>query len=346
MKILFYTDPHLYLTRTAHTTAKSAARLRDALFTSLQGLQGIDADFRVCLGDLFDSYSNPEAGLQQGMQAVQSTDLVMAGNHDLRNSRDTVSSLQLMEQVFPGKVVINAWGEHEPQYLEIGKTQLVFVPHVSTQEEFEQALDEAVNVAMQSLKWKVLCLHCNVRMEGRELSDTTLNLSKERAERLLTTFHSIFVGHEHVPVDMYSQRLRVIGNLHPTGFADISDKRVLLYDTETNESTPITIWKEEDAVWRGPASKIPGPGFGFMDVEDDLPAGEAFKAVSKLFKEDESPYCIRLASKAEIKESDKQATLEEVDKLPDLITRSIAEDHNNLLPLWEELKNAALAKTK
>jgi hypothetical protein len=244
----------------------------------------------------------------------------------------------------PGRVILNDWGDREPTFVDLGGSRLVFVPHIRSQEEFEQALEDATAAARESKKWNVLCLHCNVEMEARDLSDTTLNLSKEKAKQMLTVFHSVFIGHEHNPRDLYAQRLRVVGNLHPTGFADISDKRVLRYDTETGKSESISVWKQEGTSWQGMASELPeSASLRFLDLEDDLPPGESFKRVSAEFKRQDGPYCIRLTSNTKIERSDQKATLEEVEKLPDLITSSIEKNHKDLLPLWEELKNAALA---
>lgn len=349
MKIAVFTDPHLGLTRSAHTTTNSSARLKEALFKSARltvlDAQENGADMIICEGDLFDSYSNPEWVIEQAASLMPDVDLVLAGNHDLRNRKDSVSSLQLLKNFFPTKIISNVWGETTPAYLDLGKSRLIFIPHVSTQDDFDTALAEAVTLAQSSSRWSVLHLHCNIGREALGLADTTLNLTLAKAEQLLLTFHRIFVGHEHIPRSLLDGRLIVIGNTHPTGFADISDKQYIIYDTEDTSVTFSPISEKEEMFWAGPLSEFNLDSSlkekRFLDLQDDLEPGVAFKQVSKLFSEANCPFCIRLSAPKAIEHEGPGVTLETLNKLPVVISTAMAKDHPELVSLWEELFNAA-----
>ena len=83
-----------------------------------------------------------------------------------------------------------------------------------------------------------------------------------------------------------------------------------------------------------------------MDITDDLPPGEAFRTVSSLFAKGDS-FCIRLSSpESQAAKSDRKATLEEVEKLPDIVQSGIAADHPELMDLWKELRDAATPKAE
>jgi hypothetical protein len=71
----------------------------------------------------------------------------------------------------------------------------------------------------------ILLLHCNYDSPFAT-QESTLNLTRDRAEYLLTKFSHILIGHEHMSRDDFDGRVLLLGNTHPTGFSDISDKFV------------------------------------------------------------------------------------------------------------------------
>lgn len=339
--IVFYTDPHLGLKRLANTTHDSADRLRKALFSSAMSVRDILAQyppFRICLGDLFDSYSNNEETILQGYDVMRFTDVVLAGNHDVVPRAEKCSSLELLQKFTTG-VARLPYGDCGHLVYEIGNTDLFLVPHTATQDLFEKSLEEAANAAEKSERWKILCLHCNYNL-GHETTETTLNLSEERALELLSSFHKILIGHEHNSRQFFDGRLTLLGNIHPTGFADISDKYVWIYDDTIGELDTIKVWDEESNFWSGKASQFPEDGqYQFIDLEDDLPPGKAAALASKLFKTD--TYAVKLSRKEMDVSSELALETDQFGKLPDLIEADLENNNPTLLPTFKEMRRAA-----
>jgi DNA repair exonuclease SbcCD nuclease subunit len=77
-----------------------------------------------------------------------------------------------------------------------------------------------------------------------EGSEATLNLTAEKAKRLLAKTDYVFLGHEHQPRQALDGRVVILGNTHPTSFGDISDK---YYWTLTPDSLEKTLCWEAEA---------------------------------------------------------------------------------------------------
>lgn len=347
MKILIYSDPHLGLKRTANTTLKSSLALRDALLS--QALK-VCTDFSshyecqasFCAGDLFDSFSNSEEVIRSAAEVVNKTTLILAGNHDMENRADSVGSLQLLRDIHPSpeKFLVNDMNDSEPYGTTLEGTEFLFVPHTPTQEKYEHALLQAAQAAREGADngtWKVLITHCNLMAGYPDASDSTLNLSKELVEQLLQDFHKILLGHEHVPNSFYEGRVQVIGNLHPTGFSDISDKRVLIYDTQTGAIEFVPVWRKDEWYYSGPASNANDRSCSFYDLQDDLLPGEANKLVSRLFTK--GAMAVRISGQESLSAARLEQAQESLESLPEKISRDLKENRPDLYPLWEELKN-------
>ena len=67
MKILFASDFHLGLTRTANHTAESSQRREQASREMLRQVLATPHDLAVCGGDFFDKFSNPETTIIEAM---------------------------------------------------------------------------------------------------------------------------------------------------------------------------------------------------------------------------------------------------------------------------------------
>ena len=217
-----FTDPHLGTRRAAHTTRESAKRLTQALFD--QAVKATDGPSPLCLGDLFDRACNEEAILVQGFNVASYCMWTLAGNHDSTNRSDTVTSLDALKALHCPIVSSPDLSTPYHQYLGDG---IFMVPHHASQELFETAMFHAAEHAAETRAGKasVLMLHCNYDApDFMQVEDDTLNLSADVAERLLTAFDYIFLGHEHRPATYFDGRVVILGNTHPTSFADISDK--------------------------------------------------------------------------------------------------------------------------
>lgn len=244
MKLRIFTDPHLGVSRQAHTTRESAKKLARKLYeTALSAkAHGTEPRVNIIAGDLFDKTYNSEAVILQGMNVAEDC-IVLAGNHDLPNRADVQCSLDVVQQARNSQVVICE---------ELGKTRaeeptpgVFMVPHHASQELFEQALDFVTQEAKQHRGHSVLFVHCNRGFIPEDAASSTLVITDKMEAELLQTFTRIFYGHEHQATENLDNRAFVLGNTHPTSFSDISDKYCYDYDLETDELTRIKLWDED-----------------------------------------------------------------------------------------------------
>ena len=343
MGLLIYTDPHIGVNRTSNTTPASRQRLRDNIIKTVDGIVELaqrNNHHLICLGDLFDTYSNPESVIRQGMRIVEQTDLVLAGNHDVVADADKTGSLELIREQHPGKVIYAPFNQAHADVRTFDGIAVVAVPHVTTQELFRKSLVVALSKASQMTGMtKILCLHCNYE-SPHELTETSLNLTAEVAEQLLETFDYIFLGHEHQPRELFGGRLIILGNVHPTGFSDISSKAIAIVD-----EAGVTF----DQVWDYHA------GYAELDVNDPdgvVPATAQFirvtgevssdaiaaasKRVSGLWKA--GPDLLAVKSEVRVTDTQQQDTsgIEvTAETLPALVERELASDPA-MKAMWQE----------
>lgn len=271
MKIRFFTDPHLGCDRKSHTTPASRKRLQDALYRA--ALEATDTNDPVfCLGDLFDKHHNDEIVIAQGGVVARRCAAVLAGNHDMSNRADTLSSLQLLGQD-DGVRVLDLPGFSD-EY-ECGEVLLAGVPHCLSQEDFESGLDGVCSGRFKRAGCSVLILHCNYDNSFAEAKDQSLNLTRERAEGLMKVYDFILIGHEHVARADFGGRLQVLGNIHPTSFADISSKYWWTLDTEAKTLAPTLCWGAQNSA-RVAWDNLEGDvgGVQFLDITGATPRSE------------------------------------------------------------------------
>jgi len=343
MGLIIYTDPHLGVSRAANTTPASRERLKESINDTVVGVldrKQHGGDYLCCLGDLFDQYSNPESVIRQGMAIVSQTHLTLAGNHDVVADADKVGSMQLIAEQFPGKVVQAPFGVPTHYLAYVSNISVAAVPHTTTQEIFEEALDQmyiAVTTEVPADKTKILLLHCNFD-SPHELTETSLNLTPERAEWLLNQFDYIFLGHEHQPRDLYDGRLIILGNVHPTGFSDVSDKRIAIVDDDGVRFEEV--WDSSTGYAEYWVDAIPDSTEAqFVRVKGSVPSDDmalVSKAINRLWKT--SPNL--LALKSEVTVDDIVQQLDEVEEvtaetLPVLIERELQSDEA-MLSMWRE----------
>jgi DNA repair exonuclease SbcCD nuclease subunit len=344
MALIIYTDPHIGVNRAGNTTPASREALRQSILSTLYGVIDMkeDGHQRLCLGDLFDTYSNPEPVIRQGMRIVEGTTLTLAGNHDVVADADKMGSMQLIAEQFPGKVVQAPFGVPTHCLTYVSNIAVAAVPHVTTQSLFEEALDQlyiAVSTEVPAGKTKILCLHCNYD-SPHELTETSLNLTPERAERLLNQFDYIFLGHEHQPRDLFDGRLVILGNIHPTGFSDISDKRIAIIDEDGLRFEQV--WSKaagyaEIDIGRPELGAQESAQFirvtGTVSSED---IGTVSRSVSNLWKT--CPSLLALKSEVVVEGVEQQETggaEVTAETLPALVERELA-DHPARLAMWKE----------
>ena len=260
MKILFASDFHIGLTRTANHTSESSQRREHASREVLRQVLATPHDLAVCGGDFFDRFSNPETTIIEAMEYADQFDAILAGNHDHSQRADTKSSLDVIASANLERGAVTS----EPFF---GKN-LYLVPHCLSQELFMAALDDAQQRAARAELNvpRILVTHCSYDLSF-ELSTSALNLTRERAEQLLTAFDYVLLGHEHVAQEDFAGRLIVIGSHFPTAFDNLTDKRHLVYDTEARRMDSVCHWRAGEHVYVGPSCDAP-PGLQYYDLAD------------------------------------------------------------------------------
>jgi len=288
--ITVYTDPHLGRTMQAHTTVASRARLRDTIFKTVDDtlLRTEAGCYKVCLGDLFDQFTNPEVVIQQGLRIAENSDYIMAGNHDVTADKNKVGSLEFLSHLMEEyesdcKILLSGFGESRCYLNSIAGFDFIFVPHHTTDELFQRSLDDVAEWAHQrritrSVKPKAyLCLHCNYD-SGFAVDETALSFTRKQAKDLLDAgIDYILIGHDHHPREDFEGRVIILGNMHPTGFGDITPKRVLEIKADGGHEFR-TIWSPEgkyvqldaEALIGGMPETVP-QGVQFIEVVGKLP---------------------------------------------------------------------------
>lgn len=286
MSIWFFSDPHIGVKRSSHTTEASRVRLSDAVFSTSEAvLYKAGSDPVICTGDLFDKEANSEADILRGHRIAAGCTMVLGGNHDLPNRAGAVSSLQLLDEILPsGRIISGTVDEAGFSIKALQQGTFVYaVPHLSTQELFETSLQEAAAAARgeRNVRTRILCLHCNYD-SGLIQNDASLNLPKALAEVLLQVFDYVLLGHEHMPRELLGGRLIILGNTHPTSFADISDKYLWEFSVEKG-FTKHLIWSADAGALRvellSPitvdAELAKYPSLQFLDIVGAIKAEEA-----------------------------------------------------------------------
>ncbi|WP_299310645.1 metallophosphoesterase [uncultured Halomonas sp.] len=323
MRILFYSDPHFGLARRENVT-ESSLRAREAYCVGYLNQLTQGYDLVVCLGDLFDRAHNKEEVILRAAKAVEHTDYILAGNHDLINREGAISSLNLLKEICPSKVVL------DPMTVTSG-VHLHFVPHHRTQAEFDQALDVAFSQVNGGKHF--LLLHCNFDSPYAD-KEQDLNLTGAQAERLLTRFDTILIGHEHAGRDLLGGRVKIVGSLFPTSFGDAEAKhRALVYDTELQSFSEIVT---QCNVYEGPASQYTGdPARGYLKLFDDMPSGGTSKLAVSLFES--GAFAVKIISSKNVpRGTSTEAVASKPVSLPELVGQMLREQDPKLMDLWYE----------
>jgi DNA repair exonuclease SbcCD nuclease subunit len=215
------------------------------------------------------------------------------------------------------------------------------LPHVLSQDLFEQQLTKAEADAKESSTYRVLCLHCNYAL-GMETSDSTLNLSRERAAKLLETFHYIFLGHEHTHRTDFDGRLVVIGSWRPTAFDNMDDKYVLLFDDQTGTYTKEIVWEadKEFAVLDATDVVLTANPRQYYLLHANKDLAHAVKTSTALFER--GAFGVKILSEKLTDAEIESVDYGDLETLPRRITSDLKENKPHLVPYWERLQDERL----
>lgn len=329
-QLIIASDLHIGLSRKANFTAESSQRREKqarAVLAELLNTYPLACPF-LCCGDVFDRFTNPEQVVLDAYQAFAGEQPVhlLAGNHDVDQRVGVCSSLALLKEVS---------GDNLNIYMVTSRVrlsdavELVLVPHCLSQELFERELDR---VEAEATVGQILVLHCNYDL-GFAADHTTLNLTRERTERLLTSFRYVLLGHEHVPREDFDGRLVVVGSHYPTAFDNLTDKRHLQLDLDTGALTSVTHWVASEQVYHGPAEAAPD-GLSFYDLTGEVDP----KLPVRLFKQG----ALGVRTRQPTATTATPLTVPAPEWLPDVISRELA-GRPELQALWQTLREKAHA---
>lgn len=338
MKLRIFTDPHLGVSRQAHTTRESSKKLAQRLYETALKAKEIKSGQRIVIaGDLFDRTYNSEAVILQGM-AVAEDCFVLAGNHDLPNRADVQCSLDVVQQAQNNRVVICE--QLDKPRAEEPLPGVYMVPHHASQKLFDEALDFVEQEARQGRGNQVLFVHSNRGFIPEDGASSTLVITDRREAELLKTFTRIFYGHEHRATENLDSRAFVLGNTHPTSFSDISDKYCYDYDTETDELVRHKLWGVVPGYLRVKlGADLTGQvdGIEFVDVEGQGTRKETADYLQLLWEQ--LPDALAIRSRVEYVSED--GVIVTADAEPVNLQAAIRKDleGTSMLTLFEELCN-------
>lgn len=343
-KALIYSDPHIGVSRKANTTRESSDRLKKKVFQVVNDLLSWP-EYRmftkICCGDLFDKFHNDEEAFLQGYEIASKTGIVLAGNHDMQKDLTLTSSLDALDKIFEALRDAAYPAPKILRHQNVGIHSVVlhnhrFIPHRPTQEEFEKCLRDLPATTEPDY----LYLHCSYERDfGNDYTgeESSLNLTDEMATKVLEKgYRRIFLGHEHKPAEYLDGRVIIVGNTYPTSFGDLSDKRFILLDTETDIVQSVPLFSVNDLTWHGPVSAAFENYKPFMSLVDDLGTEETAKIVRRLLSHEEV-YAVRVHSQEKEIEME-SVDRDRIDSLPELVRKMIEKDKPHLLELYDDLK--------
>lgn len=247
--IMFFTDPHIGKVLVSNTTPASRKRLTARLAGQpLAAMKNSGTGAWVCGGDLFDKFDNPAAVVRDGMKVANRCFLVLGGNHDVENSVDSYSSLDLVSDSFTEEespVVKPIYNTTNQTITNIGKFSICAVPHHSTQQLFNETMERLCD-SKYVHDCDFLLLHCNYDCD-MATNDTSLNLTRDVAAKLLNNFKFIMIGHDHNPKRDFDGRVIVMGSIHPTCFGDCHvDHKIYGFSVGDDSITEEVVWSADE----------------------------------------------------------------------------------------------------
>ena len=336
--IRIFTDCHIGNSAGAHTTHSSSKLLDQRIFDNamLATKQGSPEQTTVCVGDLFDKFSNKESVILQGMSVAKNCDIVLAGNHDLSNRDSVESSIAIVGKVFDNVCVAKV-NETKVEHFEAEcGAEFTVIPHHSSQDLFDEAIIQVCTGVTKDL----LFLHCNFNSPFAN-NDSSLNITPEQCEELLKYYRYIILGHEHNTRWEMQGRLLVVGTPHPTNFGDISDKYFWDYNSATRELYETQLWSKGESYLKLTVKQLLDGAFVSVgkdfievvgtDIEPDL-APEIAQAMHSIWQV--TPELLMLRNNVSYK-SLAVATVDKTTQLED-VTKAISKDleGGDLHELW------------
>lgn len=226
---VFFSDPHIGRTWGAHVVPMTRAELTARYLDPVKELCKKYPDTAIiCGGDWYDRAHNDEATIRSCHDLLSEMSIVLAGNHDHVNRAGAVTSLALQQDLVglsSSPVVLNRnhltdiWFDT----VELSDAVTLYaVPHVGSQQLFEETLMAAESAAGKAKGSKILMVHCNFGAPGEGKPDSNLYLTPQLRDLMEKTFDLIMVGHEHLHRRVGNTI--VMGSSQPCNFGELGPR--------------------------------------------------------------------------------------------------------------------------
>lgn len=263
----------------------SERRTQEAINVLTQGLALLkDKPTVLFAGDFFDDTSIPNWVKKQIIalkeQYKEQEWLILGGNHDSTKTYSSVSALDVLGEV-ANITVVNS---HKMETVELGGNRILCIPHVKSQTEYLKLLDDCIAADDE---WDIALLHSLVD-SGLDLGPNDLNLDLYRLDLLSQKVSTIWIGHQHQPVELIQGKAYIPGSIMEFDFGQLGEKFVYTNDGPLSlvqprkmvrmemecPTSPIefvaTLKLEEDSIYRIDIKSIPIEDYSNIKAACDL----------------------------------------------------------------------------
>lgn len=205
----------------------SERRTQEAIDVLAQGLLLLkDKPIVLFAGDFFDDTSIPNWVKKQIIALKEDYHnqewLILGGNHDSTKTYSSVSALDVLGEV-ANITVINS---HKMETVDICGLHVLCIPHVKSQTEYLKLIDDCIATDDY---WDVALLHSLVD-SNLDLGPNDLNLDLYRLDLLSQKVGTIWIGHQHHPVELIQGKAYIPGSIMEFDFGQLGDKFVYTED--------------------------------------------------------------------------------------------------------------------
>jgi DNA repair exonuclease SbcCD nuclease subunit len=205
--------------------------------------------------------------------------VILGGNHDSTKTYSSVSALDVLGEV-ANITVVNS---HKQEIIELCGLRILCIPHVKSQTEYLKLIDDCIGA---DDAWDVCLLHSLVN-SNLDLGPNDLNLDLYRLDLLSQKCGTIWIGHQHHPVELIRGKAYIPGSIMEFDFGQLGDKFVytesdtLLLEQprkmvrmELEPMTPMelvqTLKLTEDSIYRIDIKSIPIEDYSNIKSACDL----------------------------------------------------------------------------
>lgn len=205
----------------------SERRTQEAIDVLAQGLLLLkDKPVVLFAGDFFDDTSIPNWVKKQIIALKEEYHnqewVILGGNHDSTKTYSSVSALDVLAEV-NNITVVNS---HKMETIDICGLRILCIPHVKSQKEYLDIVDSCI---ASEDSWDLALLHSLVN-SGLDLGPNDLNLDLYRLDLLSTKVGTIWIGHQHHPMELIQGKAYIPGSIMEFDFGQLGDKFVYTED--------------------------------------------------------------------------------------------------------------------